>query len=322
MSNSTFDPKDCTLATCSVKEYGQIQYIPSLPGNVIYTSIFGVLLASQLFLGIKHKTYGYMVGMAAGLLLELLGYVGRLMLHNNIFDKNSFIIYLIGLTIGPAFLTASIYLCLSRIITIYSVELSLLKPKWITLIFVFCDFISLLLQAAGGAIASTSDDDASNQTGVNVMIAGLASQVISLVIFASICGHFAWRVLKNPSRLNHAFLSLRMSRRFKGMLIAIAISTLTILVRSVYRLAELQQGFDGKLANNELEFMILEGPMIFIAVALLTIWHPGYVLGTKLWNEAGFHLRKQKKTLADYKEVDTSSQEAIAMEQQNADRMV
>lgn len=94
---------------------------------------------------------------------------------------------------------------------------------------------------------------------------------------------------------------------------AIGASTILILVRSVYRLAELQQGFDGKLANNELEFMILEGPMIFIAVALLTIWHPGYVLGTKLWNQAGFHLRKQKKNLGTYKEVDASSQENFAM---------
>lgn len=31
--------------------------------------------------------------------------------------------------------------------------------------------------------------------------------------------------------------------------------------------------------------------MIFIAVAVLTIWHPGYVMGTRHWNEAGFRLR-------------------------------
>ena len=141
------------------------------------------------------------------------------MLHNDIFDKNSFIIYLIGLTIGPAFLTASIYLCLGRIITIFSVDLSILKPKWITIIFVICDFISLLLQAIGGAIASTSDDEDSNQLGIDVMIAGLASQVVSLVIFAAICSHFAWRVLKNPTKLNPEFTSLRMSRRFRGFLL-------------------------------------------------------------------------------------------------------
>ena len=70
--------------------------------------------------------------------------------------------------------------------------------------------------------------------------------------------------------------------------------------------------------------MILEGPMIFIAVALLTVWHPGYVLGTKLWNDAGFHLRKQK-TFSAYKEVDASSnnsQEGFVMQQRGAVSMV
>ncbi|EXJ56921.1 hypothetical protein A1O7_07265 [Cladophialophora yegresii CBS 114405] len=318
MANSTtFDSADCTLATCSVKEYGQIQYIPNLAGNVIYAGIFGVLLFSQLFLGIRHKTWGYLVGMLCGLALEIVGYIGRIMLHDNIFDKNSFIIYLIGLTIGPAFLTAAIYLCLGRIITLYAIELSLLSPRAITLIFVFCDFVSLLLQAAGGAIASTSDTEADNQVGINVMIAGLASQVVSLVIFIAICAHFGWKVLKNPIKLDPQFTTLRNSRRFKGMLIAIAVAVLTILVRSVYRLAELQQGFDGKLANNELEFMILEGPMIFVAVGLLTAYHPGWVIGAKLWVEAGFHLRT-KKSVQMYKEVDTGSQEGFVMEQRPA----
>ncbi len=90
-----------------------------------------------------------------------------------------------------------------------------------------------------------------------------------------------------------------------------------ILVRSAYRLAELQQGFDGKLANNELEFMILEGPMVFVAIIFLTVWHPGYVFGAKLWVEAGFHLRPQK-TMQTYKEVNSNSQEGFAMEQRGA----
>jgi hypothetical protein len=78
------------------------------------------------------------------------------------------------------------------------------------------------------------------------------------------------------------------------MSLAISFTTLTILIRSIYRLIELQQGFDGSLANNETDFMVLEGPMVFIGVTLLTIWHPGYVLGTKLWNEANFHLRSKR----------------------------
>jgi hypothetical protein len=79
------------------------------------------------------------------------------------------------------------------------------------------------------------------------------------------------------------------------------------------------------LANNEVEFMILEGPMVFVALLVLTIWHPGYVFGTDLWNNAGFHLRKSRepKTMQSYKEVDGSSQnsqEGFVLEQRNREQ--
>lgn len=218
MSNSTFDPKLCTIETCSVEEYGQIDYIPTLPGNAAYLGIFVITFFAQTWLGVKHKTWGYMIAMQAGIALEILGYVGRLMLHDNIFSKNSFIIYLIGLTIGPAFLTAAIYICLGRIITIFGVALSAIKPKWITIIFVGCDLLSLILQAAGGAITSMADDQEQSDLGINIMIAGLASQVVSLVLFIAICAHFGWQVLKNPHKLEIEFVSLRSTRRFQGML--------------------------------------------------------------------------------------------------------
>jgi hypothetical protein len=58
-------------------------------------------------------------------------------------------------------------------------------------------------------------------------------------------------------------------------MIALPISTVTIFIRCIFRVAELQAGFSGPLANNETLFMILEGPMIIIAVLALTVFHPG-----------------------------------------------
>ena len=64
---------------------------------------------------------------------------------------------------------------------------------------------------------------------------------------------------------------------------ALAIAVLTIFVRSCFRVAELQTGFNGKLANEQIPFMILEGGMIAIASIALTVWHPGLVFGA-FWN--------------------------------------
>jgi hypothetical protein len=80
----------CTITTCPL-ECGNVHFLPTVPGNAIYAAIFGILLVAQLGLGIRYKTWGFMVGMLAGLALELVGYAGRIMIHNDPFDFNGFI---------------------------------------------------------------------------------------------------------------------------------------------------------------------------------------------------------------------------------------
>lgn len=102
--------------------------------------------------------------------------------------------YLICLTIAPAFFTAGIYLCLGRIVAVYGTECSRVKPKTYTYVFVTCDLISLILQAAGGAITSVADDDSTRDKGVNIMIAGLAFQVASIAVFMALASEYGFRV--------------------------------------------------------------------------------------------------------------------------------
>merc|ERR1711939_1173666 len=45
-----------------------------------------------------------------GLVLEVIGYIGRILLHNDPFNDDNFLMYLVTLTIAPALLSASIYL--------------------------------------------------------------------------------------------------------------------------------------------------------------------------------------------------------------------
>jgi Na+-transporting methylmalonyl-CoA/oxaloacetate decarboxylase gamma subunit len=66
------------------------------------------------------------------------------------------------------------------------------------------DIISLLLQVAGGAIASIADksrpktaaEKRMGDHGVNIMVAGLAFQVFSLLVFLVLWGEFEWKMYK------------------------------------------------------------------------------------------------------------------------------
>ena len=76
--------------------------------------------------------------------------------------------------------------------------------------------------------------------------------------------------------------------QFIDIYLGIGIALLAIYVRSCFRVAELQGGFQGELANDEITFMILEGAMIVIASTALTGVHPGIMFG-KSWGAANMH---------------------------------
>lgn len=80
----------CTLDTCPMS-MANMDYVPSLAGNLIFVFLFAVVLIVQLFLSIRHKTWSYLVAMTGGLVLEIIGYVARVQMHSNPFTSNPFL---------------------------------------------------------------------------------------------------------------------------------------------------------------------------------------------------------------------------------------
>jgi RTA1 like protein len=284
----------CNITLCDLT-LAHFDYIPSLGGNTFYATIFGIYIIANIYLGIRHKAWGYMAAMFFGLVGEVIGYIARILLNQNPFDPtgNNFLIYLVCLTIAPAFLSAAIYLTLARIVVIYGKHLSRFRPGTYTLIFCSCDLFSLVLQAAGGGIASGATTQSQDQMGINIMIAGLSFQVFSLALFAAFCAEFAYRLWKNPQSWSMEHASLYKSKLFKAFLCGLCVATLTIFIRSCFRVAELSGGFHGPLANNQISFMILDGAMIVIATSCLTWLHPGVAFQGAL-ESANFTFRTRK----------------------------
>ena len=84
---------------------------------------------------------------------------------------------------------------------------------------------------------------------------------------------------------------------FKAFLAALLLATVAILARSIFRAAELWEGFEGKLWNSEIDFLVLDGAMVALAVLALSALHPGLAFGGQ-WNAANWSLRTGKeKTL-------------------------
>jgi len=252
-------------------------YAPTLWVNIFLLIFFSLTGITHMIQAIRYKTIGFGIAMFWGHVSLVLGYIGRIWLQHNVYLLNPFLIQIICLTLAPAFLSAAIYLCLSRIILVVGEGHSRFPARYYTIVFCVCDFISLCLQGAGGGLASTSSQANKPTTvGDDVTTAGLVFQVFTLTVFAIAIGDYALRSFKVRGQLSQQYEEVKHSIKFKGFLIALGVSFTAIYIRCVYRIVELSSGWGSALQKNEVLFIILEGVMICVAVIVLNLFHPGF----------------------------------------------
>jgi len=183
--------------------------------------------------------------------------------------------------------------------------------------FIPCDVISLIMQAVGGAMASiASHNGEDTKTGDNIMIAGLAFQVLVLLIFISVSIDFGLNVLRRYRRLGADALdqsadmrALRSSWGFRGLLGALALATICIFWRSVFRVAELSRGWEGPLMARQDLFIGFEGVMIIVACFSLNVFHPSIFFREAMEGMGGLRSKKTKKAATAEKGNETTGSE-------------
>ena len=88
--NPAIQSNECTLDTCCLAQ-SNFLYRPDFGGNLFFTIFFGVFIIPQLVLGVWRRTQGFGIGMIIGLLLEVVGYVARVLMHNDPFSDSAFL---------------------------------------------------------------------------------------------------------------------------------------------------------------------------------------------------------------------------------------
>lgn len=144
-----------------------------------------------------------------------------------------------------------------------SPELSRFKPKLFYYLFIPCDIFSLVVQAAGGGLSTSTSGK--SHTGVDLALVGLSFQVFTIVLFFAFFGDYLFRYFRSgiwQNRLNaqsndgtHLSQTTRLKLFFGFMVLAILLT----LARCSYRLVELHEGYRGGLVRDEGLFIGLEG---------------------------------------------------------------
>ncbi|KAF5718925.1 RTA1 like family [Fusarium mundagurra] len=266
-----------------VDDTGYYLYRIDLAPNAAFLAIFTASLIGFIVTWVfTRRGTAFNVAMILGLLSEIIGYSGRIASWYNRFYMHAFLTQICCLTMGPAFMAVSIYLCLRRIVSVFGPENSRLPPEYYTRFFIPCDVVSLVLQAVGGGMASVASQQyKSADLGTNIMIAGLAFQAATILAFIACSVDFAIRTIHRQRTLGEAafdqrpkIVKVRNSRRFKAFLCALSLSVFCILWRSAFRVAKLSEGWKGPLMGHQYMFVGFEGILIVVAVAVLNIFHP------------------------------------------------
>jgi len=132
------------------------------------------------------------------------------------------------------------------------------------------------------------------------MLAGLAFQVVTLFFFIILSTDFAVRTWKRVNALGKAealdptHAKLRNSFKFRGFLVALAFATLCIFTRSVYRVAELSEGWTGHLISTQKYFIGLEGAIVAAGILSLNAFHPGFCFSEGYVKEQKVKKEKRK----------------------------
>ena len=77
----------CSYETCSL-DWSYWGYRPSFSANIAFTVLFGVSTLAYLAQGIVGKKWlGFTIAMAAGCVIEVIGYIGRVLAYNDLFHE-------------------------------------------------------------------------------------------------------------------------------------------------------------------------------------------------------------------------------------------
>ena len=117
-----------------------------------------------------------------------------------------------------------------------------------------------------------------------------------------LCTDFALRTHKRYKSMgesafdqNPVYKNLREGWKFKGFLAALTLATICIFWRSVYRVAELGEGWTGNLIRRQWLFVGFEGVMVIVACLALNAFNPAFMFKEAMTGLGGLGSRKRRQ---------------------------
>ncbi|KAK3828051.1 MAG: RTA1 like protein-domain-containing protein [Benniella sp.] len=285
---------DSVLAQSQSGRRSILRYEPSLPGNIIFGILFAILGILFSYHIHKHKDR-WALCLPIGAIASALGYFLKLALDPDNFSLMLYVLQNALIVISPCAFLAFNYMLYGRFITaidpIFDIHspkqnakmtksrFSFIPPRIVGRTFVWSDVITFLVQmAAGGMQAAGSKGGPSlSKLGYNLFLAGVTIQGISYCLFTVLLTVALKRLIDdrrtNPVLRGNTWMGL--DRNTTLIVAGLYISSLFIIIRSIYRIVEFAEGYDGYLIGQEVYLFVLDAAPLAIAIGVFAfIWPP------------------------------------------------
>ncbi len=110
--------------------------------------------------------------------------------------------------------------------------------------------------------------------GQYIITAGLGIQVVFFALFIITSAIFHYRISRFPTNKSRG-----LQVPWQRFLIVLYASSMFIMIRSVFRIAEYVLGQDGVLLSHEYYLYIFDACLMFVTMVLFNIWHPSAIIG-------------------------------------------
>ena len=110
----------------------------------------------------------------------------------------------------------------------------------------------------------------SRELGEKIIVGGLFVQIVFFGVFVLAAALFHLRVLRKPT-------SRSADMPWRKHLIALYLTSIFILVRSIFRVVEFLQGWDGYLLRYEAFLYVFDSVLMLAVMTVMNVFHPSEI---------------------------------------------
>ncbi|KAF2686701.1 RTA1-domain-containing protein [Lentithecium fluviatile CBS 122367] len=248
-------------------EHPNYDYNPSVAGAVVAVIAFTGLLGLHIWRLWQSRTW-FCIPLIIGALFEIVGYAARGACHNRLYAFTPFIIQTVLVLLAPILFAASVYMFLGRIMRATGRSShSIIRPTWLTKIFVTGDVVCFITQGAGAAIMGNATAKKTIDLGSTIILVGLVVQVLIFGLFLAAGILFHKRMRKGPGS--------KSTWEWERYLVLLYAASLIITFRNVFRVVEYALGDDGYLLQNEWPIYVFDALPMAAVLIICSLWYVG-----------------------------------------------